>query len=161
MNNQPQYLMPVPNRYGDGFFDVVVRDARSIVIFWDLNGSPDQLRSTHDADHRRVAVRTISSAGDPGERSEQTLTLHDFAGHLLLPLRDSARDYEIQLGWLDGDDRYTAISSEAVTLPEIQAGIPPQTDHRASVALSAMRHARYGHFARPVERRGFRPGLAS
>ncbi len=161
MKMLPQYLMPVPDRYGDGFFDVVVRDARSIVIFWDLNGSPEQLLPAEDTERPRVAVRATSSPARQDDRFQQTLALHDFAGHLLLPLRDPARDYDIELGWLDGENQFTAISREAVTLPAIQGAIPSAADCRSSVALSAMRHARYGHFARPVERRGFRPGLAS
>ena len=160
MKKLPQYLMPVPDRYADGFFDVVVRDAHSAVIFWDLNGS---VPFTECNERTTLAVRA-TAVGESTEcalSTAQTLTLHDFAGHLLLPLKETARDYLIELGWLDSEKKFSTLNSESITLPGVPAHLPPRVDPHSSVATSSMRHARYGQLAGPIERRGFRPSLAS
>lgn len=160
MKKLPQYLMPVPDRYADGFFDVVVRDARSAVIFWDLNGS---VPFTECSERTTLAVRATAAPeqADSTTDSAQTLTLHDFAGHLLLPLNDVSREYEIELGWLDSDKNFSALTSERITLPDAPAHLPPRVDPHSSVAMSSMRHARFGQLTGPIERRGFRPSLSA
>ncbi len=154
MKTLPQYLMPMPDRYRDGSFDVVVRDAGSAVIFWDLvheataTGTTDQL-----------AVRSRSTEGD----FDKTLNLHDHAGHLLLPLQSDAREYIIELGWLSKKDgEFTVISSDTISLPATpthhRRNVDPATSGNQSPAV---RHPRYAGIAVPIEKRGFRPGLSA
>ena len=95
MKKLPQYLMPVSDLYADGFFDVVVRDAHSAVIFWDLNGSvPFTECSERTTLALRATARPELADGTAGQSQSQTLTLHDFAGHLLLPLNDPSRVFD-------------------------------------------------------------------
>jgi hypothetical protein len=161
MKKSPPYLMPVPDRLADGFFDVVVRDSGSAVIFWDLNGSIPFTQCDQRAALaiRATAIAPDNSANQPAD--EQTQTLNDFAGHLLLALPDTTRNFEIELGWFDSENSFRAISSERITLPEAAPGISPRTDSQCPVALPLMRHARYGQIAGPIEHRRIQPGLSS
>ena len=162
MKKLPQYLMPVPDRYADNFFDVVVRDAHSAAIFWDQNGSvPFTECSERTTLALRATARPELADRTAGQSQTLTLTLHDFAGHLLLPLNDPSRDFEIELGWLDSEKKFRALSSERITLPDAPAHLPARVDPHSSVAMSSMRHARYGQLTTPIERRGFRPSLVS
>jgi len=154
MKTLPQYLMPMPDRYRDGSFDIVVRDADSAVIFWDLiheataTGTTDQL-----------AVRSRSTVGN----FEQTLNLHDHAGHLLLPLQCDARDFIIELGWLSKkDNEFTVIASDTISLPETPAHHRRDQDAATSGNQSPSRHhPRYAGLTVPIEKRGFSPGLSA
>lgn len=155
MKTLPQYLMPMPDRYRDGSFDVVVRDAGSAVIFWDLLHEVTVTGTTH-----QLAVRSRSTE----DNFEQTLNLHDHAGHLLLPLPSEARDYLIELGWLtENDEKFTVIASETISLPVTPAHhrrdeYPTTSSGNQSATL---RHARYAGITAPIEKRGFRPGLSA
>jgi len=152
MKTLPQYLMPMPDRYRDGSFDVVVRDAGSAVIFWDL---------VHEATATGTRDQLVVRSRSTDSEFTRTLSLHDFAGHLLLPLQSDARDYIIELGWLSKESaEFSLISSETISLPATPAHHLRNEDPATSGnKVPSARHPRYAGIAVPIEKRGFHPGL--
>lgn len=132
----------LPERYRDGAFDLQVRDAHSVAVFWDL---PESNVPPHPG--ARLCLRYTNAAGDT-----DTLILHHDAGHVLVPLPGEGRWYRFTLGWLDREN-FQEIASAITELPAVlrSAGTgsaSSQFDYRGSVFLP---------LAMPVERRGFRP----
>ena len=160
MKKLPQYLMPVSDHNADSLFDVVVRDAHSAVLFWDMNGSVP-FEECNQRTSLAVRVRTASQSPECETSDPQILPLQDFAGHLLLPLKDSSRIFDIELGWLDRDKNFSTLSSERITLPDAPAHLSPRVDPRSGLAILPMRHARYAHLVGSSEPHRVDPSLAS
>lgn len=129
----------LPERYRDGSFDLQVRDAHSVAVFWDL---PEANEPPHQG--ARLCLRYSDATGEM-----DTLILHHEAGHVLVPLHGEGRWYRFTLGWLDSDS-FQRIASSSTELPPLVKSDSDGShfDYRGSVFLP---------LAMPVERRGFRP----
>ena len=143
----------LPESYRDGSFDLVVRDAHSVAVYWDLAKTAEP---PHEGS--RLCLRYTNAVGET-----ETLILHHEAGHVLVPLNGEGRWYKFTLGWLDAEKflRIDATTTElppAVDTPASERLNPPSVrparrtssnfNHRGSVFLP---------LAMPVERRGFGP----
>ena len=136
--------MPLPECYRDGTFDLVVRDAESVAVFWDLARASEPPHAGS-----RLCLQITNAAG-----STDTLILHHDAGHVLVPLNaNGSRDFEFALGWSDAEG-FNEISRDSVELP-------PSLDRRkqeeTATSMSCHRGSVFLPLAAPVERRGFRP----
>lgn len=147
----------LPASYRDGSFDLVVRDAHSVAIYWDLARTAEP---PHEGS--RLCLRYTNAAGDT-----DTLILHHQAGHVLVPLPGEGRWYKFTLGWLDAE-KFLRIASVTAELP------PERGAARTARTAPATRPAKAAHHApssanfnfrgsiflplsMPVERRGFTP----
>lgn len=109
-----QSIEMVPESYQDDSFDIVVRDSRSVAVFWDLS---DQSRPSDE--NARLSLRVISPTGSDAE----TLILHHDAGHMIVPLPESSRNFGIQLGWSDVNG-FDSIAEDEVELPPLSEKVP-------------------------------------
>ena len=132
----------LPESYRDGSFDLEIRDAHSVAVFWDL---PETNQPPHSG--ARLCLSYTNAAGET-----DTLILHHEAGHVLVPLHGEGRWYRFTLGWSDGES-FQRIASASAELPaviatnrEVSSG--SRFDYRGSLFMP---------LAMPVERRGFRP----
>ncbi len=136
----------LPESYRDGSFDLVIRDAHSVAIYWDLARTAEP---PHEGS--RLCLRYTNAAGET-----DTLILHHQAGHVLVPLTGEGRWYKFTLGWLDSE-KFLRIAATTAELPPVvngdrvtKAAAPRPTSsnfsHRGSIFLP---------LAMPVERRGF------
>lgn len=136
----------LPESYRDGSFDLVVRDAHSVAIYWDLARTAEP---PHEGS--RLCLRYTNAAGET-----DTLILHHQAGHVLVPLPGEGRWYKFTLGWLDSEKFLRIAATTAELPPEVgsrrlkrPAKARPTSsnfNHRGSIFLP---------LAMPVERRGF------
>lgn len=160
----------LPESYRDGSFDLVVRDAHSVAIYWDLARTAEP---PHDGS--RLCLRYTNAAGET-----DTLILHHQAGHVLVPLHGEGRWYKFTLGWLDAE-KFLRIASVTAELPPIrQSGasrpaLPAKQPAKAPApSAAAAKPQKAAHHApsssnfnyrgsvflplsMPVERRGFTP----
>ncbi len=132
MNALAQSLEMVPESYQDDTFDIVVRDNRSVAVFWDLAES-----SKRGGSGARLSLRVQNETAG----AEETLPLSHDAGHMIVPLADSSRTYQIELGWANSEG-FSKIADDSVELPPL---VKMQAHHEANFYGAA------------VERRGFRP----
>lgn len=146
----------LPESYRDGSFDLVIRDAHSVAVFWDLAKTAEP---PHEGS--RLCLRYTNAVGET-----DTLILHHEAGHVLVPLPGEGRWYKFTLGWLDSE-KFLRIDSTSAELPPVighhgsSSPVPlagksrrranSNFNHRGSVFLP---------LAMPVERRGFGPPAA-
>lgn len=134
-----QSIEMVPESYQDDSFDIVVRDTRSVAVFWDL---AEESRPVHDG--ARLSLRVQNEV----ESDSETLILHHEAGHVIVPLSENSRSYQIQLGWSDVNG-FKAIAEDGVELPPLLETPATKIDtYRGSVFLPN---------STAVERRGFLP----
>lgn len=147
----------LPECYRDGSFDLVVRDAHSVAIYWDL-------ARTAEPPHpgSRLCLRYTNAAGET-----DTLILHHNAGHVLVPLPGEGRWYKFTLGWQDSS-KFLRIASLSAELPPVLDGSRPFPVERAAEKPKAAHHtptsSNFKHrgsiflpLSMPVERRGFTP----
>ena len=144
----------LPESYRDGSFDLVVRDAHSVAIYWDLAKTAEP---PHEGS--RLCLRYTNAAGET-----DTLILHHKAGHVLVPLPGEGRWYKFTLGWLDAE-KFLRIASVNAELPpdrdapkKASAKAAPKAAHHApSSANFNYRGSIFLPLSMPVERRGFTP----
>lgn len=100
-------------------FAVMVRDARSMVIFWDC---PEGLASGSDL---ALQIR----GGEAGRYSEE-MTLDLPSGRLLLALSEVGQSYEVVFGTRK-DGNFDALSTQLISLPP--AKTTERSPHRDSI----------------------------
>lgn len=120
MNTLPRLLPSLPFCYQDGSFQVILRNAESVAVFWDLPEDPSLAKS--DA-RLCLRVEAIDRAGESRVKSPEVLILHHEAGHAfvpLAPLTAGCETYRFTLGWDDGDG-FQAIAVDEVEMPMVEA----------------------------------------
>lgn len=142
----------LPESYRDGSFDLVVRDAHSVAVFWDLAKTAEP---PHEGS--RLCLRFTNAVGET-----DTLILHHEAGHVLVPLNGEGRWYKFTLGWLDAE-KFLPIDSTSTELPPVVGSASPvpettiTSSRRKTGASIPQRGSVFLPLAMPVERRGFGP----
>lgn len=123
MNTLPHLLASLPDCYQDGSFQVLMRDAESVAVFWDL---PDDSPS-YGSDVRLclhiVPVNGVDGMVGQAENlcgAREVLILHHEAGHALVPLTGGHARYRFALGWDDGTD-FRQIAVDEVEMPLVGA----------------------------------------
>ena len=142
----------LPESYRDGSFDLVVRDAHSVAIYWDLARTAEPPHEDY-----RLCLRYTNAVGET-----DTLILHHQAGHVLVPLPGDARWYKFTLGWLDSE-KFLRIAATTAELPPVigsgrtTIGALPKVSRATSSNQFNQRGSVFLPLAMPVERRGFGP----
>ena len=142
----------LPECYRDGSFDLVVRDAHSVAIYWDLARTAEPPHAGS-----RLCLRFTDAAGETN-----TLILHHNAGHVLVPLHGEGRWYKFTLGWQDAD-KFLRIASLSAELPPTLDGAKPVAQkpkaahHTPTSSNFRHRGSIFLPLSMPVERRGFTP----
>lgn len=131
----------------EGSFDLIVRDASSVAIYWDLARTAEP---PHEGS--RLCVRYTDAAGET-----ETLILPHQAGHVIVELPGEGRWYKFALGWLDSE-KFLRIAGASAELPAPLKRSAPQSDakpggsrfrHRGSIFFPlAMGAERSGGFPR-------------
>lgn len=120
MNSFPQLLPSLPFCYQDGSFQVMLRAADSVAVFWDLPVEPALVKSG-----ARLCLRiaSLDGEGQLGETSPQVLILHHEAGYVFVPLvalEKGCKSYRFNLGWDDGVE-FRSIAVEEVEMPAVSS----------------------------------------
>jgi len=119
MNTLPRLLPSLPFCYQDGSFQVILRNAESAAVFWDLPEQPVLSK----LDHRLcLHLAAIDTAGEVLLESLQVLILHHEAGHAfvpLAPLMTGGESYLFTLGWDDGRE-FREIAVDELEMPMLR-----------------------------------------
>ncbi len=115
MNTLPHLLASLPDCYQDGSFQVLMRNAESVAVFWDFpDGSP-----SFAADARLcLHIVPLLESGEILQRAREVLILHHEAGHALVPLAGGTGRHRFFLGWDDGT-QFHRIAEDEVELPRV------------------------------------------
>jgi hypothetical protein len=123
---------PVPSKEPQtNSFDIVVRDAHSVAVFWDLTQT---IEPPHSGS--RLCLRYTNAVGET-----DTLILPHNSGHVMVSLHGEGRWYRFTLGWQDTED-FNEIATASAELPPLVEQEPAlssesatHADFRASVFL--------------------------
>jgi len=136
MNTLPHLLPSLPFCYQDGSFQVLLRNAESVAVFWDLPDDP----SLSEQDARLcLHIVPVSAAGEISANPPEVLILHHEAGHAFVPLSSGFERYRFTLGWDDGME-FRQIAKDEVEMPIVGSG----------VSRSVMTEAVEGHGFHPL-----------
>jgi len=113
MNTLPHLIASLPDCHQDGSFQVLMRNADSVAVFWDLPDAGPSVAA--DARLCLHAVPLSDSGGILGEARE-ALILRREAGHALLSLAGGNKRYRFILGWDDGSE-FRCIATDEVEMP--------------------------------------------
>ncbi|MCF6312569.1 MAG: hypothetical protein L3J39_08975 [Verrucomicrobiales bacterium] len=120
MNTLPRLLPSLPLCYQDGSFQVMLRNADSVAVFWDLPVDPALAKTS-----ARLCLRiaSLNKSGEFGATSPQVLILHHEAGYAFVPLlalEEGCEFYRFTLGWDDGVE-FQAVAEEEVEMPDVSS----------------------------------------
>ena len=115
MNSVPHLLPSLPFCYQDGSFQVILRNAESVAVFWDLPDDPTAVESNARLCLHFVA---LNAAGETIGQSPEVLILHHEAGHAFVPLASGCERYRFTLGWDDGLE-FRQIAMDEVAMPMV------------------------------------------
>lgn len=124
-------LEMLPEYHYAGTFDLMIRDADSVAIYWDLART-----SVAPHEDARLSLKITDFGG-----AEEMLILNQRHGHMLVPVHGTGSHFNFTLGWSDVTG-FRPIASES-------ADLPPSLPQREDDALAALSYA--------VARRGVRP----
>ena len=124
-------LEMLPEYYYAGTFDLMVRDADSVAVFWDLART-----SVPPHEGARLSLKITDFGG-----AEERLILTQHHGHMLVPVHGHGSHFTFTLGWSDAEG-FRPIASES-------ADLPPSIPSRQDDVYKSLAHA--------VARPGFRP----
>jgi hypothetical protein len=119
MNTLPRLQPSLPFCYQDGSFQVILRNAESAAVFWDLPEEPILSKT-----EGRLCLR-IAAIDEAGERSSEVLILHHEAGQAFVPLAPIAagcETYRFTLGWVDGVD-FFKIAEDELLMPMLDDAV--------------------------------------
>lgn len=123
---------PIPPKHPQpSAFDIIVRDAHSVAVFWDLTQT---IELPHPA--ARLCLRYTNAVGET-----DTLILPHNSGHVMVSLHGEGRWYRFTLGWQDTEE-FKEIATSTAELPRLvdiepalSSRIATHSDFRASVFL--------------------------
>lgn len=117
MNTLPRLLPSLPYCYHDGSFQVLLRNAESVAVFWDLPDDPSLSQS-----EARLCLRIdeVTGTGEVSSKAPEVLILHHEAGHAFVPLASSCERYRFTLGWDDGAE-FHQVAMDEVEMPGVKA----------------------------------------
>lgn len=117
MNTLPRLLPSLPYCYHDGSFQVLLRNAESVAVFWDLPDDPSLSESG-----ARLCLRMVemNGAGEVSDKSPEVLILHHEAGHAFVPIESDSERYRFSLGWDDGVD-FHQVAMDEVEMPCVKS----------------------------------------
>jgi hypothetical protein len=113
MNTLPHLIASLPDCYQDGSFQVLMRNADSVAVFWDL---PDGNPSFAAAARLCLHSVPVLDSGEILEQAREVLILQHEAGHALVPLAGGNKRYRFILGWDDGSE-FCRIATDEVEMP--------------------------------------------
>jgi len=119
MKTFPHLLPSLPFCYRDGSFQVILRNAESVAVFWDLLDDPSQ--SEMDA-RLCLHIVPVSGAGEISGKPPEVLILHHEAGHAFVPLACGCERYRFTLGWDDGLE-FRQIAMDEVEMPIVGGAV--------------------------------------
>ena len=119
MNTIPRLLPSLPFCYHDGSFQVILRNAESVAVFWDL---PDDSTLSEGDARLCLHIVPISAAGKISAKEREVLILHHEAGHAFVPLSGGNERYRFTLGWDDGTD-FRQIAMDEVEMPIVKKAV--------------------------------------
>lgn len=147
MNTLPRLLPSLPFCYQDGSFQVILRNAESAAVFWDLLEQPSQSK----LDLRLcLHIVAIDVAGGVSAKASQVLILHHETGHAFVPLEPleplvaGCASYRFTLGWDDGtefreiavDELQMPVLAEAVSRPAKEPAVEGRGFHPLAMAVA-------------------------
>lgn len=119
MNTLPRLLPSLPYCYQDGSFQVIMRDAESVAVFWDLPNEP----SLNDLNVRLcLRIFELNTAGEVSAKAPEVLILHHEAGHAFVPMAAGCERYRFTLGWDDGTE-FHQVAEDEVEMPVARAAV--------------------------------------
>lgn len=119
MNTLPRLLPSLPYCYQDGSFQVILRNAESVAVFWDLPDGP----SLNETNARLcLHIVALNAAGEESSEAPEVLILHHEAGHAFVPLASGCESYRFTLGWNDGTE-FHQVATDEVDMPFVRGAV--------------------------------------